>query len=190
MTYCEQAFTDFCDWHWPCAYRKRNNHCANVYFGHAKGHQNAAGKVLATGRYIPSFRYHDDLSKWIQTLKRDLKKSQAFKNDARLGFNIEQDTCAQHIKNMRIFYQWVRSDSDFRNHHTCFCCLRDTPVHPLTCGHVLCDACVHSYGVPKGTRSIEMLDCPLCQAHNLKSPTSIINFMPPFAGVRVLSLDG
>lgn len=190
MTYCEQAFTDFCDWYWPCSFHKYNVRCVNVSFGHGKGHQNAAGKLLATGYYVPSFDEYDDLYNWTKELDLELRKIQMAKNDLTSRYNNESNTCTEHIENMKTSYKLVGSAGDFRNHHTCFCCLRDIPVHPLTCGHVLCSACVHSYGEPRGRRSIEMLNCPICQAYNLESSSPIINFMPPLAGARVLSLDG
>lgn len=49
---------------------KRGSRCANPSSGHAKGHQNAKGKVLAKGAYDPSFSYGDDLWTWNLKLER------------------------------------------------------------------------------------------------------------------------
>ena len=51
MTFYEQAFSDFCDRHWPCSFRKKKERCANVNFGHAsKGHQNQRGESTRSRR--------------------------------------------------------------------------------------------------------------------------------------------
>ena len=190
MDYCEQAFTDFCEWHWPCNFHKKDVRCVNVYSGHAKGHQNAAGKVLAAGNYVTSFHYNNDLCRWIQRIDKDLDSIQMSKDDAGPRFNVEEVISSLHIENMKTFYKEIGSTNSFSSHYTCFCCLREIPVHPLACGHVLCSACVRSYGVPKGTGSVEMHKCPICQAQNLRLSSCLVRFMPPLAGVRVLSLDG
>ena len=190
MDYCEQAFTDFCEWHWPCNYQKKGVRCVNLYSGHAKGHQNARGKVLAAGSYIPSFHYNNDLCRWIQRIDKDLNSIQMSKEDANPGFNVEEVMLALHIVNMKTFYKGIGFVHSLSSHYTCFCCLREIPVHSLACGHVLCTACVRSYGVPKGTALVEMEKCPICQAQDLRLSSCLVTFMPPLAGVRILSLDG
>ena len=190
MNYCEQAFADFCDWHWPCNYQKKNARCVNVYFGHAKGHQNAAGKVLANGDYVPSFHYSNDLARWLFRLDQEINNIQVSKDDARPSRNVEEVLPALHVENMKTFYREIGSASNFRSHITCFCCLREIPVHPLTCGHVLCSPSERSYGVSKGRVLMEMLQCPICLAQDLWMSSCLIRFMPPLAGVRVLCLDG
>ena len=190
MHYCEQAFTDFCEWYWPCNFQKRGIRCVNVSSGHAKGHQNAAGKVIATGNYVPSFHYNSDLCRWIQRVERDLNSMQMSKDDLSPSLNVEDVISTLHIENMKTFYKEMGSANDFSSHYTCFCCLREIPVHPLACGHVLCSACVRSYGAPKGTGVVEMHRCPICQAQDRRFSSCLVRFMPPLAGVRVLSLDG
>ena len=185
--YCEQAFADFCDFHWPCSFQKKNYQCANVCFGHAKGHQNAAGKILANGDYIPSFHYKNDLCTWLLRLEKEINKMGVFRDDARPSFKAKESPSDLHLENIKTFYRSVGSASIFRSHYTCYCCLRDIPIHPLACGHVLCDPCVRSYGVRKGIVFMEMLRCPICQA---QEHGSLIKFMPPLAGVRILCLDG
>jgi hypothetical protein len=59
----------------------------------------------------------------------------------------------------------------------------------LVCGHALCDVCIKIYG----RRSIsekntyELSECILC---GVSYQNSIFRFVPPTAGIRVLSLDG
>ena len=190
MEYCEQAFTDFCEWHWPCNFQKKDSRCVNVYSGHAKGHQNAAGKVLAVGSFVPSFHHNNELCKWIQRIDKDLNKIQISKDDASPGFNVDEVISKLHIENMKTFCKEMGHTNNLSSHYTCFCCLREIPIHPLACGHVLCSACVCSYGVSKDTGTVKMDNCPICQAQNLRQSSSLVCFMPPLAGARVLSLDG
>lgn len=187
MDHCEQAFADFCDFHWLCNFQKKNCRCANVYFGHAKGHQSAVGKFLAIGDYVPSFQYKTDLCIWLRRLEKEMKRIEGFKNDAMPSLKVTDSPSDLHLKNMKAFYKSIGSASNFRSHYTCYCCLREIPIHPLACGHVLCSPCVRAYGVHKGRVSMEILKCPICQAQD---HGSLIKFMPPLAGVRILCLDG
>lgn len=187
MDYCEQAFADFCDFHWPCNFQKRNLRCASVYSGHAKGHQTAAGKILADGAYVPSFHYKSDLFTWMLRVEQEINDIQVSKDVARPSLTVDESPSTLHLGNMKTFYRTIGSASDFRSHYTCYCCLREIPIHPLACGHVLCSPCVRSYGVNKGRVFIEMLRCPICLAQD---HGSLIKFMPPLAGVRILCLDG
>ena len=187
MDYCEQAFADFCDFYWPCNFQKRNHRCANVYSGHAKGHQNALGKLIANGAYVPSFNYKNDLCKWMLRLDHEINNIQISKDDTRPSLKIEESPSNLHLDNVKTFYRTIGSPSDFKSHYTCYCCLREIPIHPLACGHVLCSPCVRSYGKHKGKIFMELSKCPICQVQN---HGSLIKFMPPLAGARVLCLDG
>ncbi|KAL8777571.1 MAG: hypothetical protein Q9213_007807 [Squamulea squamosa] len=192
MSYCERAFTDFCDMHWPCNFRKGKLQCAKVEVGHnTQGHQTAQGKVIASGDYIPSFHYNRDLRQWIQSLEREMAKIEYAKDTSRPSVNAENATPAIHVENLRSFYSNIGSASDFKSHCTCFCCLREVPLHPLTCGHVLCSPCVHSYGTPIEAGLIEISLCPVCLPEERRPyPATTVQFKPKLAGVRVLCLDG
>ena len=194
MVYCEQAFSDFCNRHWPCSFHKKKERCVNVLFGHAsKGHQNEKGDVLATGDYVPSFHYNSNMCRWIQRLEQEMNYMQESRDKALLArpdLSAEEITSTLHLGNLSKFYTQIGSASKFMSHSTCFCCLREIPVHPLTCGHVLCTPCIHSYGVPKGKGSIELLECPMGRAAEQWSESCLFRFKPPLAGVRVLCLDG
>lgn len=187
MAYCEQAFDYFCNHHWPCKFMKRDSRCANTHSGHAKGHQNAAGKPLGKGSYDPSFSYIDDLSTWNMRLERAIKSIQASKDEVEPSLKVTKSLTTLHLHNIKIFYEKIGSASNFQSHCTCFCCLREIPIQSLACGHILCSPCVRSYGVPRGKELVEMLNCPICQA---KGSGRLIKFMSPHAGVRILCLDG
>ncbi|KAL8968226.1 MAG: hypothetical protein Q9183_002563 [Haloplaca sp. 2 TL-2023] len=192
MSYCERAFTDFCDMHWPCSFRKGKLQCVKVAVGHnTKGHQTAQGKLIETGEYVPSFRYHNDLRQWIQSLEKELANIEFAKDTSRPMLNPENVIPTLHVDNLQAFYSNIGSASDFKSHSTCFCCLREVPLHPLTCGHVLCTPCVYSYGTPRDTELIEVSHCPICLPEERRSYlAATIEFKPKLAGVRVLCLDG
>ena len=187
MSYCEQAFAYFCDRYWPCRFVKRGSRCANPYSGHAKGHQDASGKMLADGAYDPLFSYGDDLCTWNLRLEHEIKNIQVSENNAKPSLKVKKSLATMHLENIKKFYGKMGPASNFQSHRTCFCCLREIPVHPLACGHILCSPCVRIYGVSKDRVSMEMLSCPICQAQDYGC---LIKFMPPFAGVRILCLDG
>ena len=187
MVYCEQAFADFCDFHWPCDFQKKNFSCANVYSGHTKGHQNALGKLLANGAYVPSFHYKNDLCRWMTRLDHEINNIQVSKWDGRPSSKVEESPSTLHLENLKTFYRSIGSASNFRSHYTCYCCLREIPIHPLACGHVLCSPCVRSYGKKNGKVFMEMSSCPICQ---VQDNGSLIKFMAPLAGFRILCLDG
>lgn len=190
MDYCEQALDEFCCRHWPCQFRSGCKPCVNVKFGHAKGHQDAAGKLLRKGDYTPSFHFKSLMGYWTVWLGERIKSIQESKDHIRPSLDIEKVIPAMHHENMRKFYKDIGPTSNFRSHYTCFCCLRESPVHPLTCGHVLCSPCVRFYGVPKDEGSLEMLECPICPAKSVLNPPCLIGFKRPLAGSRVLCLDG
>lgn len=187
MSYCEQAFAYFCDCHWPCSFVKRGSPCANTFSGHAKGHQNANGKMLAEGAYDCSFSYGNDLYTWTQRLECEINNIQVSQNNAEPSVKIKKSIATMHLQNIKTFYKKMGSASNFQSHCTCYCCLRETPVHPLACGHILCSPCVRTYGIPKDRVYMEMLSCPICQ---VQGSSCLIKFMPPLAGVRILCLDG
>ena len=194
MAFCEQALNDFCDRHWQCSYSRKKERCVNVLFGHAsKGHQNGEGRVLASGDYVTSFDYNTVLCTWIQSLEHainDIQKSRDKALLAKPSISAEEITSVLHLWNMNTFYNRIGSAGGFMSHSTCFCCLREIPVHPLSCGHVLCIPCVRSYGVSKEDGSIELSECPMGGAGERWLEPSLFKFKPPLAGVRVLCLDG
>ncbi len=187
MSYCEQAFAYFCDCHWPCEFEKCGTCCANFFSSHGKGHQDAKGKILAKGAYKSSFSYGEEFWRWTLWLEYDIKRLQGSKYNAKPSLKGKETPATLHLENIKKFYNGMGSANNFQSHYTCFCCLREISLHPLSCGHTLCSPCVRSYGVPNGKMSMVMLSCPICQAQN---HDSLIKFMPPLAGQRILCLDG
>ncbi|KAL8929810.1 MAG: hypothetical protein Q9208_000954 [Pyrenodesmia sp. 3 TL-2023] len=106
MSYCERAFADFCEMHWPCNFQKGKLQCVKVGVGHnTKGHQTAQGKVIQAGDYKPSFHYNKDLRQWIQCLERELTRIESVKDSSRPMLNAENAIPTLHVENARSFYR-------------------------------------------------------------------------------------
>lgn len=194
MHYCQDAYDDFCDRYWPCNFESKRGRCVGVQQGHNdKGHQNAAGRIIATGDYQSSFSETQCEDRWISGLQQEMNRIQTLKEESRFGrSNANMDSLASHLHRrlMVEFYDSVRPASYFMSHSTCFCCLRELPEHPLVCGHTLCTLCVRAYGVEKDPGRFEISECPLHPHEERWKPPISIQFKPTLAGVRVLCLDG
>ena len=189
----ENALVGFCDVQ-PCAFRNKKGRCVNVRERHnSKGHQNADGKIIATGRYETDFTADRYKSVWINSLKKRLRGLQEdLKRVEEASAELEDPLISirkQHIENIVRFFNDVGGASNFKDHATCLCCLMRSPEHALRCGHVFCGKCIKSYGDVKKT-TIEMRYCPLHPFDTKWHRPWKIRMKPDFAGVRVLALDG
>ncbi|KAI1562425.1 Patatin, partial [Pyrenophora tritici-repentis] len=79
--------------------------------------------------------------------------------------------------------------ADLKSHRSCFCCFSRMPEKVLPCSHALCDPCIRIFGHRSRSErnTYELPECILCGV-NYKN--SIFRFVPPTAGIRVLSVDG
>ena len=75
----------------------------------------------------------------------------------------------------------------FHSNKTCLHCLRRKPENVLTCGHSICDACVHIFADPLAFAEYQYCigKCLLCRSGSLN-----VILHPPTAGYRLLSVDG
>lgn len=76
-----------------------------------------------------------------------------------------------------------------KNHQSCFCCSMSVPEKVLDCGHAYCDNCVRTFGCksPTDGNTYVVSSCLMCgSGHSSRK----FRFIPPTAGVRILSLDG
>jgi hypothetical protein len=196
MHYCQDAYDDFCDRYWLCSYANKRGRCVGVQQGHSdKGHQNAAGKIIAAGDYRSSFSESRCEDKWISSLKQEMNRIQTLKEESSFGrSNANMDSLATqlHRRLMVEFYDSVKPASYFMSHSTCFCCLRELPEHALVCGHILCTLCIQAYGSEtlNGHGRFEMAECPLHPHEERWKPPTSIQLKPALAGVRILCLDG
>ncbi|GAW26646.1 putative lysophospholipase-like protein [Rosellinia necatrix] len=199
----DDALENFCDQHWPCEFvnHKTGARCVNVRSGHSsKGHQSADGKVFATGDWISNFSFADhgptfrvkvyhcltELLKELTTRMQDNSES-----EEQLASEIHKSIILTNLLSHAKF-----SDANSRGHrclisHTaCFCCLFGQAEHCLPCGHVLCNACLHTYGFPKGANGLEIRDCPFESIPEGGLFPRLIRLKPKSAGTRVITLDG
>ena len=77
----------------------------------------------------------------------------------------------------------------FKSHRSCFCCFMKMPEKVLACGHALCDPCIKIFGHQSSSErnTYELLECLLCGIHH---HDSVFRFVPPTAGIRLLTADG
>ncbi|KND92169.1 Phospholipase A I [Tolypocladium ophioglossoides CBS 100239] len=94
-----------------------------------------------------------------------------------------------HLRELRKFYVNVGPARIFKSHEMCLSCLRELPEHTIVCGHVLCNACVLSFGEKTGPTMVTMSQCPLHLDKEWVDKWRI-NIKPRHAGVRVMCLDG
>ncbi|KAF7504590.1 hypothetical protein GJ744_002085 [Endocarpon pusillum] len=190
----ESALADFCSLYLPCEFENSRGRCVNVSSRHGpKGHQNESGKIIGAGKYKSDFAPEVYNTTWTENIFSEVANLD--KEHLRLvspTHNTTDKDIAFKLHRGRIskFYGLMESATKFTSHGTCLCCLMNMPKYPLPCGHVLCLQCVNSHGrdYQGVVRTLE--SCPL---HSDEKPFSIpwhIDFKPPFAGVRILSLDG
>jgi len=76
---------------------------------------------------------------------------------------------------------------EMKSNRSCFCCIRQTPEHVLSCRHALCEVCTRRFGepVPGFEHRYRVQRCVLC---GLGTVTK--DLKPPTAGARILSIDG
>lgn len=196
VEFCEQAISRYDDLCTPCSYvHSRYGPCCNFKVGHTsqKGHQNKEGRMIGEGPYQSDFDMRKFLVAWIDRLKSDLASLQ--EKFASLSHRLRERSDAEiaaelHQQELSSFYGSLGQGSDFISHHTCFSCLRELPEHALPCGHVLCTPCIKSYGKKASRTKIHLTRCPLHPRDWYWEPPWEITVKPPFAGTRILCLDG
>lgn len=196
---CTAALNDFCDDHWPCSFvDRRGRACQIVKSRHgSKGHQNAKGKVMATGTYISKFSASTFRPEWIAYVRRQLVEVRENLQGVRTGtdstdseHNIPGAVLRNHKQSWTrfCFFSGSQPDMFYKNVASCFLCLMHVPQHTLPCGHVLCTACVKDFGKKVHEYCYLFERCPLHE--NTRIIPTPIRFKPMYAGVRVLCLDG
>jgi hypothetical protein len=76
-----------------------------------------------------------------------------------------------------------------KSHRSCFYCFTQMPEKVLTCGHALCNICIRIFGVRSRSErnTYELGKCKLC---SIVVEDSLFRFIPPTAGIRMLTVDG
>jgi len=118
----------------------------------------------------------------IRAKEKDLLGSAAEK---RIAFEIHQRDIMRHRCN------FLRGDTNFVSHRICLCCLYQVPVHPLLCGHVICDLCLRASGKEARENVVRLRECPICGTIWSQGRANVeIVQKPDSCGIRVLTLDG
>jgi hypothetical protein len=193
-THCEKALQDFSRIYWPCEYSKNGERCANTMAGHAKGHQNEHGAIIGSGDYESTFLFalfHEGWSDILEEQMRKLSKEVEAILNGPGDVSEERAAETNHLRVIGHFYKGLFGAEKFQSHAICLCCLREHPEYPLRCGHILCMACIQSFGRNRENVTFEMTNCPLHEQDTdwTKQPWPI-TIMPPLAGGRILCLDG
>ncbi|KAF2465550.1 FabD/lysophospholipase-like protein [Lindgomyces ingoldianus] len=213
LQHLEVALKDFCDRHWPCEFainRAARNRipklmdnraglstitkCVNVRSGHgSKGHQLADGRVFAAGEYVSDFSFGENRDEFLNMVYFRLEHLLDLLTIRLSNGEAEREAAKELHRDdvMAHFYGdgpkgGVRS---VHSHSVCFCCLFESPEHCLPCGHILCTACIKTYGKSKDANTVEMYECPLeTNAAGRYQPWTV-HLKPESAGLRVLCLD-
>jgi hypothetical protein len=139
--------------------------------------------------------YEQPLVEAIRTYSAHLDFQEAFINQLRLAFcnrfgslvgsEPPQDVIQFHREEL---FKLRPQLTCFNSQRLCLCCFMYTPEKILDCEHAVCDNCVKTFGTKSCTEpySYCLSYCPLCD----KPHSRTFRFIPPTAGIRVLSLDG
>ncbi|KAF2835324.1 FabD/lysophospholipase-like protein, partial [Patellaria atrata CBS 101060] len=78
---------------------------------------------------------------------------------------------------------------ELKSNKSCFCCLMRSPEKVFDCAHAVCDTCIKTVGKRSRTSKFQFIIslCPLCGHSN---QDDVFQFIPPTAGIRMLSIDG
>lgn len=78
---------------------------------------------------------------------------------------------------------------NYKSQNSCFCCLLRMPEKVLDCGHAYCDNCIKTFGARSESKmyTFSLSHCVIC---SLPHSSQSFTFLPPTAGLRVLSMDG
>ncbi|KAH7033977.1 acyl transferase/acyl hydrolase/lysophospholipase [Macrophomina phaseolina] len=129
------------------------------------------------------YTIHSDVrQKFLKSVQQEF--IQAF--SSLVGNGKRSSSRALHTSRLKAIHPSLR---DLKSHKTCLCCVIRTPEKVLSCGHAYCDVCVQMFGVPSMTEknTFSLHECVLCGESNA---VATFSFIPPTAGIRILTLDG
>jgi hypothetical protein len=130
---------------------------------------------------IASYTPHPDIqSKFISAVLTEFRLIYAQYNN---GTNSASQT---HLAMLTTHHRHL---ADIKSHRSCFCCFMRMPEKVLACGHAFCDSCIKIFGrrslLERNTH--EFPQCVLCGVY---CKDSVYRFVPPTAGIRMLTIDG
>lgn len=196
---CKTALASFCQTKWKCEFRvtkkTKELRCENLKSGHAKGHQDAKGKIIGTGVYQSAFSPEQFSSVWTGTIKQELAKLESrFREKSTQASGLKRDELDDafeiHRSQVDEFYDRLQG-GPFLTNATCLSCLMYTPEMVLKCGHALCADCARAYDTNHEDGLLCIEGCPFhAKGSKERKQVSRIKTKPILAGVRILTLDG
>lgn len=184
--------------------------CVNTKEGHAKGHQDASGQLLADGAFVESDlspeAFLTSVEKAVESCLQDINENTEPSREARLRY--AADLHRQALKKVKSPDNWglnsvpfwwflvpngLLSQNAFRS-SVCYVCLFGKPEYRLPCRHVIYMDCVSDFdqselGVAYPGRATHN-ECLLCSSCDGESWPYNVAVRPRIGGLRVLSLDG
>jgi hypothetical protein len=183
----------------PCEARhpRSNERCVVVRARHrTKGHQLASGTMWA-GQYLtdPDVNaesvFIDGVYDVFFTLYRTLMERERTRGltgaaqELQIAFENHQGPILQEL------CQFFQTEPPLISHTICLCCLFQVPIHPLLCGHILCDPCFSALSVDTREHVKSITCCPICLKNWNYGRTNVeVVCKPANAGLRILTLDG
>ena len=189
--------------------------CVNTKEGHAKGHQDASGQLLADGAFVESDlspeAFLTAVEKAVESYLQDINENTEPSREARLRY--AADLHRQALKDVKSPDNWglnsvpswwllvsngslPRSNqggTTFRS-SVCYVCLFGQPEYRLPCRHVICKDCVSEFdqtGLGEAYPGrVTHNECLLCSSSDGESWPYNVAVRPRLGGLRVLSLDG
>ncbi|KAH8144522.1 uncharacterized protein LAJ45_11462 [Morchella importuna] len=186
---CTVGIENFYKQHADCQFQKEGlplEFCAIKKHVHKSIHRSKDGSLIGTGDFLPS-----DTGDIVRERTSNIGKEfgSSYKYLCRRGEGRSVERIIAHRKEV------LRSPHHelwglVRSYKTCFSCLLSCPDHVLPCGHALCERCISDFGKPSNIteREIEINECVFCGESWERKQR--IQTKPPFAGVRILTLDG
>jgi hypothetical protein len=187
---------------WPCSFPG----CVNRRSGHSLGHQNSNGQLIGISASTDgdtglgnfqegstSYQNPTNERSFLMKLEQDLANLLNRRSDS--GIFLAPEVCDLHKSEVRLFYEQHggnRGALAFQDNVCCVLCLTGAAVHPLACGHVICEGCLTNYGTQvegDGNYITRIDECPMHSHLPWQAPL-IIRAIPKEAGVRLLALDG
>ncbi|KAF2278979.1 FabD/lysophospholipase-like protein [Westerdykella ornata] len=130
---------------------------------------------------IQTYTQHADVQdRFLKAVKAELQsRFLALTRSSRLAAEIHNST----LQDLHPHF------AEFKSHRSCFCCFMRMPEKVLVCGHALCDICIKIYG-RRSQSEKNTFELPACILCGVTYGNSAFRFVPPTAGIRVLSIDG
>ena len=213
-TICVRAANQYLLNSLACSYvhPETGDKCINTNSGHAKGHQDQNGIVIAEGGLVSgafhSAKFVDlvekriiNLLKAINELEPDRAKRRACAT--KMHRDIMQEIPSKDFWIEALVSSFIRAlnkvSRNFGSTLTvrasvCYACLFGRPEYNLPCGHVICFSCIREFDDSPASEKYPGIaihnSCILCGSSKQETWPYRTEYRPDLSGIRVLSLGG